>query len=190
MSLLQELMEDMNFLSRVEYLHPYHPVNIYVDGDKIENPAFDQPSRNVLNLKSQVQVQITNYTQMLIDRFLNEYSGSDVVVCYVPSSDHTKLITGMSLLVQNLVQNNKFIDGRSCVRRSKTIQKLATGGARDISIHMNSIQVFHPEIIAGKMVLLLDDIVTSGNSLKACKKKLKAAGAADVRCIALAKTER
>ena len=43
-----------------------------------------------------------------------------------------------------------------------------------------------PENIAGKRFLLIDDIVTTGATLAECVRVLKAAGAADVVCLALA----
>ena len=44
----------------------------------------------------------------------------------------------------------------------------------------------HPENIAGKRFLLVDDIITTGATLGECVRVLKEAGAADVICITLA----
>ena len=46
-----------------------------------------------------------------------------------------------------------------------------------------------PELIAGKCVLLIDDIVTTGSTLSECAKVLLAAGASRVVCAALARGE-
>ena len=43
-----------------------------------------------------------------------------------------------------------------------------------------------PERFAGKRLLLVDDICTTGATLGACAQVLKAAGAADVMCLTLA----
>lgn len=43
-----------------------------------------------------------------------------------------------------------------------------------------------PEIISGKRVLLIDDIVTTGSTVSECAKTLLAAGAAEVLCAAVA----
>ncbi len=44
-----------------------------------------------------------------------------------------------------------------------------------------------PQAAAGKRILLLDDIVTTGETLSECARTLWAAGAADVVCVTLAK---
>jgi len=46
-----------------------------------------------------------------------------------------------------------------------------------------------PELISGKCVLLIDDIVTTGSTLDECAKVLLSAGAARVICAALARGE-
>lgn len=45
-----------------------------------------------------------------------------------------------------------------------------------------------PELIDGKRILLIDDIVTTGSTLSECAKTLLAAGAAEVLCAAVART--
>ncbi len=46
-----------------------------------------------------------------------------------------------------------------------------------------------PELIAGKRVLLIDDIVTTGSTLSECARTLLGAGAKEVVCATLARTE-
>lgn len=49
-------------------------------------------------------------------------------------------------------------------------------------------QVKDPALVAGKRILLIDDIVTTGSTLSECAKTLLLAGAEDVRCATLAST--
>lgn len=44
------------------------------------------------------------------------------------------------------------------------------------------------ELVAGKRILLIDDVVTTGATASECAKTLKTAGAAEIFCAALAKT--
>jgi len=46
--------------------------------------------------------------------------------------------------------------------------------------------VSHPERIRGKTVLLVDDVYTTGSTLKECSRELLKAGAKDVRALTLA----
>lgn len=49
-------------------------------------------------------------------------------------------------------------------------------------------RVVDPALIAGKRILLIDDIVTSGSTLSECSKTLLIAGAEEVLCATLART--
>lgn len=44
-----------------------------------------------------------------------------------------------------------------------------------------------PELVAGKRVLLIDDVVTTGSTFSECARTLRTVGAADVVCAALAR---
>ena len=75
-------------------------------------------------------------------------------------------------LAKGLVKSNNLIDATNCIQRFRTIQKLAKGGDRNLEVHVNSVHIVNPELIKGKTVLLLDDVMTTGNSLRACRKLL------------------
>ena len=49
-------------------------------------------------------------------------------------------------------------------------------------------RVADEELVSGRRILLIDDIVTTGSTLSECAKTLKAAGAATVICCTLART--
>ena len=53
-----------------------------------------------------------------------------------------------------------------------------------------SFKVDHPERIAGKRILLIDDVFTTGSTLRAAAAVLKAAGAAHVSALTLARVDR
>lgn len=48
--------------------------------------------------------------------------------------------------------------------------------------------VTDPELVSGKRILLIDDIITTGATLAECARTLREAGAADVVCCTLAQT--
>ena len=47
-----------------------------------------------------------------------------------------------------------------------------------------------PELVAGRRVLLIDDIITTGSTISECARILRSSGAADVVCAALARARR
>ena len=73
------------------------------------------------------------------------------------------------------------------LRRSRSINKLATGGSRDLSVHMQSIDTVEDMDISGDIVLLMDDVTITGNSLYACREILLNRGAENVEMFALGK---
>ena len=54
---------------------------------------------------------------------------------------------------------------------------------------LSAYQVTDPALVEGRRVLLIDDIVTTGSTLTECVRVLRAAGAADVVCLTLARTK-
>ena len=73
------------------------------------------------------------------------------------------------------------------LRRSHSSNKRATGGSRNLSVHMQSIDTVEDIDISGDIVLLMDDVTTTGNSLYVCKEILLNRGAANVEMFALGK---
>ena len=148
---------------------------------KIKNPLFDVFSGRILDLKNGKESAV-EYFFNLIDCEICK----DVTICVVPSSNSENIDTGMTKLAEKLAQNGRK-DKVHFLVREKTIDKLATGGNRSWFIHMDSIGTLQDESITGEVVLLMDDVTTTGNSLYACKEILLANGAKNVEMFALGK---
>ena len=147
----------------------------------IKNPLFDVFSGKILDLKNKKENAI-NYFFNLLDCEICK----DVTICVVPSSNSENTDSGIARLGEKLAQNGRKNKVHYLVRK-KTIDKLATGGYRGKAVHFNSIGVEKDDSITGEVILLIDDVTTTGNSLYACKEILFANGAENVEMFALGK---
>ena len=147
----------------------------------IKNPLFDVFSGKILDLKEGKESAV-EYFFNLIDCEICQ----DVTICVVPSSNADNTMTGMTLLRERLARNGR-IDKVHFIVRERSIEKLATGGDRSKRIHMDSLGTLTGVDVLNDVILLMDDVTTTGNSLYACKEILLAAGAKNVEMFALGK---
>ena len=73
--------------------------------------------------------------------------------------------------------------------RYREIAKLAAGGDRSAGTQVGSMRV-ESSLVCGAVIVVLDDIVSSGHSMTAARELLSRAGAARVACVAIARTPR
>ena len=152
----------------------------YWNPDKTRNQAFDMFSGRILDVKEKKEKGISYFFQQL-----NEEICKDVSICVVPShTEGTSNNSGIAELARRLSDNGR-IDKLNYLLRTKTIDKLAYGGSRDIRVQLNSIGVNPNMTVQGDVVLLVDDVTTSGASLEACRKILLDHGAERVAMLAL-----
>ena len=146
------------------------------------NPEFytDQISSLILDVKDRKEKGI-NFFFNALDSEIAE----DVTVCVVPS--HLQNATndsGIAILAKRLAHDNRT-DKVDFLLRGTSIDKLAHGGDRGEKIQRESI-ITNPQMtISGDIVLLVDDVTTSGSSLKACRDILMENGAERVAMFAL-----
>jgi hypothetical protein len=76
------------------------------------------------------------------------------------------------------------------VKKGEVIDPGVIADRGNISRHLDTIKVVDSCLIRSQVVLLLDDIVTTGTSFMGCRKLLLDAGASEVVCLALGITAR
>lgn len=173
------LNKDWNDTNDIVIYSNYH--RYWLDKErKIKNPLFDVFSGKILDLK-EGKLSAVNYFYNL----LNAEICDDVTICVVPSSNEEKKNTGMTMLGEMLAKDGKRISKVYYLQREHSIDKLATGGNRSMYVHVNSISTLQDMEVKGDIVLLMDDVTTTGNSLYACKEILLANGAEKVEMFAL-----
>ncbi|MEG4575388.1 phosphoribosyltransferase family protein [Microcoleus sp. N3A4] len=167
----------------IYYLRNYHP--LYWQGE--ENDYFDYFSEKILELKNKEKTSIDFWFKELKKHLKMDES---FAIAVVPSHSSGNQVSGIHLVAQKLAKSlpEQINDATLCLIRVKNIDRLSTGGNRELYIHFQSMEVINLELIQNKNVLLLDDVSTSGNSLRAGKELLLKAGASKVKCVALGKT--
>lgn len=172
--------EEWNNTGDIVVYSNYH--KYWLDKERnIKNPLFDVYSGRILDLK-EGKPQAIRYFYNLLDAEIND----GVTICVVPSSQKEKTITGMAKLGEMLAQNNR-INKVYYLKRNCSIDKLANGGNRNKEIHMKTISTLEGMSVSGDIILLMDDVTTTGNSLYACKEILLQNGADQVEMFALGK---
>jgi hypothetical protein len=134
--------------------------------------------------------ELKNQNGQAIEYFLNKLEplfGKGFAIAVVPPRDCRTTSSGIRILAQRLAFKDRH-DATSCLIRQITIPGPGENTDRDVGMHLDSIGVFNTYRIQDRDVLLLDDVITTGNSLKACKMLLEQNGAKLVKCFALAYT--
>lgn len=111
----------------------------------------------------------------------------EIAVAVVPSHAAFVVDTPIRELARLLAEAAGRTDATDCLERHQTIPQILFGGSSTPTLHRRTIHVRHPERIAGRRVLLLDDIAKSGSSLITCQTMLHEAGATVVQAVALAR---
>ena len=171
--------ESWNNTNEIVIYSNYH--KYWLDRErKIRNPLFDVFSGKILDLKEGKLIAVKYFYNLI-----NPEICENVTICVVPSSNENKKNTGMAMLGEMLAKDGKRINKVYYLQRTHSIEKLATGGNRNKEVHMNSISTLEDVDIQGDVVLLMDDVTTTGNSLYACKEILLSKGAEKVEMFAL-----
>lgn len=169
-------------------------------------------TKHILNLKKRALPSSVDYFVDQLDRILTQ----GFPICMVPSS-YPGTSGGIVDVIHRLAQNDR-INASSLLTRHQAvvpsqsakyyihltqqakkaglgIEHLSRGMGYpidaprdDIHRHLNTIKIVDSPSIRSRVVLLLDDIVTTGTSFMACRKLLLDAGASDVLCLALGVT--
>lgn len=145
-----------------------------------KNKKFDDFSSKILQLKNKKNTGIDYFYNRLAPNLADNFT-----IVTIPSHSTENKTSGIEILAKKLCTKN-ITDGTKILKRTTTIQKLAHGGNRSYNIQYQTIAVTAD--VTNKIILLIDDVKTTGNSMMAAKHKLLQAGAKMVYTLALAHT--
>ena len=118
-------------------------------------------------------------------------AGKYDVISWVPVSRKRKRKRGYDqafLLAREMAKHlgEPLVPTLEKVRHNKAQSSLEDDAARRANV-LGAYRGLEPAQIAGKRVLLVDDVVTTGQTLSECARALRTAGAREVLCVTLAK---
>lgn len=129
----------------------------------------------------------------LSDRALFENFGNAVLIP-MPISDKRRNERGynqtelISEAIKKLdtAHHYKYVKGQLVKHRHTDPQTLAATKAERLANLGHTMHVVHPPAVAGKCIVLLDDVTTTGATFKEGKRALLEAGAKSILCVAVA----
>lgn len=162
------------------FIHPYFPTR------------YKEHTREILDLKD-LNWPVVHKFAYDLSRFLEEEDllddPSNTSITVVPSHDPDNKNSGVRSVAQIVCAKHGFVDATAClVRKQKVVKSTTKGADRSVEKHLGSIGVQDQYKVMGQRVIILDDVTTTGNSMKACEKLILATSAEVVQCISLAKT--
>ena len=148
------------------------------------HPVIQPETQRIWDLKDEIEPVIDYFAKQIEDTLK---PGLGLVV--VPSSSADAGDSGISLVVKKLAATGKFIDLTGCLIRHKTLQKKHWGGRRTDKEDRESLRIENADLLKGKHIVLVDDVVTSGNSMKNCGQVLLDAGIENLRFLSMGLTD-
>jgi pyrimidine operon attenuation protein/uracil phosphoribosyltransferase len=158
------------------YLFGYLPRKFEPHFSNVLILSFKSGNNNLMRLFSDIVTRL----------ILNEGIQADIVIP-VPSSQAYRINVGLEYLCKSVSENLKVRNGAGYLERIATVDDSATGNRPSEKQHYDSIAC--KKKLAGFKVLLLDDVYTTGNTARACIRKLTEKGADDVTLITLSRTK-
>jgi predicted amidophosphoribosyltransferase len=173
------------------YLQDYRP---YWAPDHTPNPAFRRPDDAlILDLKDGFSggIEFARDQFLAASQELGLAVGTLLVIVPGHEAAETNVGRPLARVAQSLANwNGALTPVVDALIRHQTIEKLASGGKRDLALQLISMRVPRPEETRDRDVLLIDDVTTTGNSLLAGRQLLQKAGARRIAALALAQTAR
>lgn len=135
---------------------------------------------------------LETYGRMIAARIVQEPAPRFDVITWVPISAARRAKRGFDqdrMLAEAMAEalDMPLLQTLKKVKNNPSQASLPTAAERRKNV-LNVYRPVHPERYAGKQILLVDDVITTGSTLSECSRVLLTAGAADVVCATFAAT--
>lgn len=128
---------------------------------------------------------IAHCAMLLVDFIKRLSLPAGTLLLVVPSS--TGKISSIHRAAKTVLSAFDFVDGVDWLQKRYPTQSFCKGAPRCATTITDSVAV--PDAVAGRHVLLLDDVATTGTTMVALSGAIMAKGARSVTCLAVAKTK-
>ena len=165
----------------------FHPYN---DGNNPNHtPGSDSQTLNYLKIgKYGMNPAKMDLLERIFDWLEKVLDNPDIVTAMAPGHLPGPPQNFLVDTVGKVIRSKRMEDGRELLIRTREVPKAAYGGPRDQSLHEETIEVKDPSKVKDKVVYIIDDIWTTGSTLRACASLMRKAGASDVKLLAVGKT--
>ena len=182
-----------------DYMIDYYPMNYESDENDYDSSTLRYMKMNNVYNQSR-RSAFENSVKKWLKQYIKKNHSSEAVVLAIAPGHQASEFNDSSFmydLVDEFISDNPKLDiedGRDLLMRDTTIEKQATaGGNRSESTHRKSICINADEknvslLNKGKIVIILDDVWTTGCTLRVCEEKVWTTGPKDVELLAIGKT--
>ncbi|WP_456071710.1 phosphoribosyltransferase family protein [Enterobacter quasiroggenkampii] len=176
----------------------YHPYRYRGErnpkaGDLLSRAMMDLKDHNNQNHKKAIQT----FSNLIIDeleRYIigkkenkKDFTSVPFEVCVVPSHEEGKVSSALQTIAQKICEHYENGKVSQSLQRKTTVPSAhKDNGDRSVANHMATISVVSD--VKNKVILLIDDVTTTGGSMIACVNLLKSKGARTVLPLALLET--
>jgi hypothetical protein len=158
------IINHQRFWNGIAIFGDYLPWGVHraMGGDRSNYPEH---SGKILDLKDGREGAAAHFAKLMAPSLEGNFA-----VVIVPGHDPSKVSAGLKALAGEITKaGQNRVDASGGLVRTKKIDKLAHGGDRSEQVHLDSVAVSEPRAIAGRDILLLDDVTKTGHSLQACR---------------------
>lgn len=112
----------------------------------------------------------------------------DVIVVYVPTANSRVRLRGydQAQRIARHIARAHNLPSPVVIARTSSARQVGSSATKRRSQLATAFRITRPHVVRNRHILLIDDVITTGSSLEACAKGLKAAGALDVQAIVFA----
>lgn len=171
----------------IYYFDDYVPFSHGQQVSGFDKKIMDLKDYSTVDWKVNKQGESRRYFLRLLGNVFRE-NITDVVICRIPRSKMHVQENHIYTICKDLCSQRDIIDGTKVLQRIADVDVAHLNGTRNMEKHLASIAVRNKELIRNKKVILVDDVITSGSTMYACKQLLLGAGARRVIGMAMGRS--